>query len=170
VLARDADIDLKYIATGTGTALLANRISWFYNFCGASLTLDKACSSSLTAAHLVVQGLRFGESSIILVGSCNLFYNPDALMPLISLGFLRPDGKCYSFDHHANGYSRGKGFGVVVLKRVSYALRYGNIARAVVRGTKLEPGGQVTGSHTAHVPGSGRAHPPGVPGRLPGLR
>ncbi|KAJ5595529.1 uncharacterized protein N7459_001737 [Penicillium hispanicum] len=145
VMCRDPEVDLKYIATGTGSALLSNRVSWFYDFRGPSLTLDSACSSSLNACHLAVQGLRSGESSMAIVGGCNLFYNPDTMIPLTSLGFLSPDGKCYTFDHRANGYSRGEGFGVVVLKRVSDALQDGDTIRAVIRGTSSNQDGKSPG-------------------------
>jgi acyl transferase domain-containing protein len=65
VAGRDPEIDLRYIATGTGSALLSNRLSWFYDFRGPSLTLDSACSSSLNAVHLGCQGLRMGEVSMV---------------------------------------------------------------------------------------------------------
>lgn len=65
LLGRDGETDLKYIATGTGTAMLSNRLSWFYDFRGPSLTLDTACSSSLNACHLACASLRSGESSMV---------------------------------------------------------------------------------------------------------
>lgn len=65
IVGRDPEIDLKYIATGTGTAMLSNRLSWFFDLRGPSMSLDTACSSSLTAAHLACQGLRLGEVSMV---------------------------------------------------------------------------------------------------------
>jgi acyl transferase domain-containing protein len=79
------------------------------------------------------------------VGGCNLFYNPDMIMPLSSMGFLSPDGICYTFDHRANGYSRGEGFGVVVLKRISDALHDGDTIRAVIRSTSSNQDGKSPG-------------------------
>ena len=64
VISRDPEVDLKYIATGTGTAMLSNRLSWFFDFRGPSMSLDTACSSSLNAAHLACQGLKLGEVSM----------------------------------------------------------------------------------------------------------
>ncbi|KAI4248190.1 MAG: hypothetical protein LQ352_005995, partial [Teloschistes flavicans] len=145
LLGRDGEMDLKYIATGTGTAMLSNRLSWFYDFRGPSLTIDTACSSSLNACHLACASLRSGESSMALVGGCNLFYNPDTVVPLSSLGFLSPDGKCYSFDHRANGYSRGEGYGIILLKRLKHALRDKNTIRAIVRSTASNQDGKSPG-------------------------
>ncbi|KAM5486920.1 Type I Iterative PKS [Microsporum audouinii] len=145
VITRDPEIDLKYIATGTGTTMISNRISWFYDLRGASMTLDTACSSSLMATHLACSSLRNGESSMSIVGGCNLFYNPDTCIPLTSLGFLSPDSKCYSFDHRANGYSRGEGFGILILKRLNDAINDGDTIRAVIRSTAANQDGRSPG-------------------------
>ena len=80
-----------------------------------------------------------------IVGGCNLFYNPDTVIPLTSLGFLSPEGKCYSFDHRANGYSRGEGFGIMVLKRVSDAIRDNDTIRSVIRNTVSNQDGKSPG-------------------------
>lgn len=79
------------------------------------------------------------------MGGCNLFYNPDTVVPLSSLGFLSPDGKCYSFDHRANGYSRGEGYGIILLKRLKHALRDKNTIRAIVRSTASNQDGKSPG-------------------------
>ncbi|KAE9567271.1 Highly reducing polyketide synthase alt5 [Colletotrichum fructicola] len=145
VITRDPELDLRYLATGTGTAMLSNRLSWFYDFHGASMTLDTACSSSLMACHLACNSLKMGESSMAIVGGANLFYNPDTCIPLTSLGFLSPDSKCYSFDHRANGYSRGEGFGILLLKRLSDAVRDQDTIRAVIRSTVANQDGKSPG-------------------------
>lgn len=80
-----------------------------------------------------------------LVGGCNLFYNPETIIPLTNLGFLSPDSKCYSFDHRANGYSRGEGFGILVLKRLSDALRDNDTIRTVIRATSSNQDGKSPG-------------------------
>ena len=79
------------------------------------------------------------------MAGCNLFYNPDLMIPMTNLNFLSPDSKCYSFDHRANGYSRGEGFGVVVLKRLADALRDGDMVRAVIRATGTNQDGRTPG-------------------------
>ncbi|KAL8704317.1 MAG: hypothetical protein Q9201_002503 [Fulgogasparrea decipioides] len=79
------------------------------------------------------------------VGGCNLFYNPDTVVPLSSLGFLSPDGKCYSFDHRANGYSRGEGYGIIVLKRLNDALRDSDTIRAIIRSSASNQDGKSPG-------------------------
>lgn len=66
IMSKDPEVDLRYIATGTGTSMLSNKLSWFYDLRGPSLTLDTACSSSLYACHLACQSLRSGESSMVI--------------------------------------------------------------------------------------------------------
>lgn len=80
-----------------------------------------------------------------IVGGCNLFYNPDSMTELTDLNFLSKDSKCYSFDHRANGYSRGEGFGIVILKTLSDALRDGDTIRAVIRATGTNQDGRTPG-------------------------
>ncbi|KAF2093095.1 fatty acid synthase S-acetyltransferase [Rhizodiscina lignyota] len=145
VVSRDPEVELKYVSTGVGTAMLANRVSWFFDFHGPSITLDTACSSSLNAAHMACTSLKLREASMAIVAGCNLFYNPDTIIPLSSLGFLSPDGKCHSFDHRANGYSRGEGFGTLVLKRLSDAIQDGDTIRAVIRNTGSNQDGRSPG-------------------------
>lgn len=136
----------KYAGTGTGPALLANRVSWFYDLRGASLTLDTACSSSMNALHLACESLRSGGCEAALVGGSNLILNPDtAMIPLTNLGFLSPDGRCYAFDHRANGYARGEGYAVLVLKRLRDAVRDRDTVRAVIRATGANQDGRTPG-------------------------
>ncbi|KAL8893510.1 MAG: hypothetical protein Q9192_005191 [Flavoplaca navasiana] len=146
LFSRDPDFQPKYQASGTGSAMLANRLSWFYDFRGPSITLDTACSSSLNALHLACSSLRSQESSMAIVAGCNLMLNPDTIMMSLSnLNFLSPDSRCYSFDHRANGYSRGEGFGIVVIKLLSEAIRDGNTIRAVIRATGSNQDGRTPG-------------------------
>ena len=86
-----------------------------------------------------------------LAAGCNLFYNSDTIISLTALGFLSPDGKCYSFDSRANGYSRGEGFGVVVLKRLSDAIRDGDTIRAIIRGSSSNQDGITQPTRQAQV-------------------
>ena len=146
LLARDPQMQAKYVATGTGTAMLANRLSWFYDLRGPSVALDTACSSSLTALHLAVQSIRVHESDMAIVAGCNLMLNPETnSVPLSNLGFLGDDGVCYSFDHRANGYARGEGTAVIVVKAVEKAVEDNDVLRAVIRNTGLNQDGRTPG-------------------------
>ncbi|KAF4995617.1 hypothetical protein FGRMN_5008 [Fusarium graminum] len=155
IMFKETEIQQRYFATGTGTTMLANRLSYFYDLHGPSISLDTACSSSLNACHLACNSLRLGECDMALAAGCNLFYNPDTIIPLTALGFLSPDGRCYSFDSRANGYSRGEGFGMLVLKRLSDAIRDGDCIRAIVRGSSSNQDGNSPGitqpTHQAQV-------------------
>ncbi|KAF2177891.1 hypothetical protein K469DRAFT_601543 [Zopfia rhizophila CBS 207.26] len=143
--ARDPELPGRYKVTGTSKSILANRLSWFYDFQGPSMVIDTACSSSLIALHMACQSLHGGDTEMGIVAGCNLFYDPSVSANLNSLNFLSPDNKCYSFDHRANGYSRGEGFGVVILKRLSKALQDGNVIRAVIRATGSNQDGRTPG-------------------------
>ncbi|OJD32113.1 polyketide synthase [Diplodia corticola] len=138
------DIPL-YEGTGNGAALISNRISWFFDLKGPSLSLDTACSSSLVALHLACQSLRSGEVPTALVGGTNLILMPEMQIAMTSLHFLSPDSKSQSFDHKANGYARGEGAAVVVLKPLADAIRDGNTIRAVIRGTGVNQDGKTPG-------------------------
>ena len=138
----------KYAATGLSSAMLANRISWFFDFKGPSMNLDSACSSSLSALHLACQDLLHGSSNMSIVGGCNLVFHPDILLTMANMSFLSKDSRCWSFDHRANGYARGEGFGVLILKRLSNALNEGLSIRAVIRATGLNQDGKTEGGIT----------------------
>ncbi|KAF2736977.1 hypothetical protein EJ04DRAFT_595149 [Polyplosphaeria fusca] len=133
--AKDPELMLKYSGTGGAGAMLSNRISSFFNLHGPSVTTDTACSSSLVALDQSCQSLKLGQSSVGIVAGCNLIFTLDTTIGLSNMGFLSPEGISYSFDHRANGYARGEGFGVVVLKRLSDAVRDDDTIRAVIRGT-----------------------------------
>ncbi|KAI9742337.1 MAG: hypothetical protein M1818_003870 [Claussenomyces sp. TS43310] len=146
VINRDPQLQAKYVAVGTGTAMLANRLSWFYDLRGPSISLDTACSSSLIALHLAVESMRNGESDLSIVAGCNLMLNPETnSIPLSNLGFLGRDGVCYSFDHRANGYARGEGTAVMVLKPLKQALKDNDTIRAVIRNTGSNQDGRTPG-------------------------
>ncbi|KAL4860796.1 hypothetical protein BDV12DRAFT_208828 [Aspergillus spectabilis] len=135
----------RYAATGSSISILANRVSWFYNLHGPSLQVDTACSSSLVALDLACQGLTMGESDTAIVAGSNTLFGMDTSLILSNMNFLSPDSRCYSFDHRANGYARGEGFGVLVLKRMSDALRDSDAIRAVIRSTGSNSDGRTPG-------------------------
>ncbi|KAF9764141.1 Reducing polyketide synthase fub1, partial [Fusarium sp. DS 682] len=143
--AYDMDSAPKYTATGTGPALLSNRISWFFNLKGPSITVDTACSSSLSALHLASQSIRNGESESALVGALGLHLLPNYGVFMSTMSFLSADNKCHSFDASANGYARGEGGGFVVLKRLDKALADGDTIRAVLRSTGSNQDGRTLG-------------------------
>ncbi|KAK8039588.1 polyketide synthase PKS2 [Apiospora rasikravindrae] len=148
IMNEDPDVLLKFKPTGTSTSIISNRISYFYDLKGTSLTLDTACSSSLVAFALGCQDLRNGGSEMSIITGVNIIESPETMYRMSNLGFLSPDGRCFSFDSRANGYSRGEGVGTVILKPVSAALRDGNTIRAIVRGTGIGQDGQGTGAMT----------------------
>ena len=132
---KDLEFYPKYNVTGTGAAILANRISYFYNLHGPSLTLDTACSSSLVGFHMGNQSIRDNESDISIIVGSALHFDPSIFITMTDLGFLSTDGRCRAFDANGSGYVRGEGICAVVLKRKSQAELDGNTVRAVVRGT-----------------------------------
>ncbi|KAJ4859547.1 KR domain-containing protein [Trichoderma breve] len=141
----DAEDIPLYEGTGNGAALISNRVSWFLDIKGPSLSLDTACSSSLVALHLACQSIRAGESTSAIVGGTNIILMPEMQNAMTSLHFLSPDSKSMSFDHKANGYARGEGAAVVILKPLADALRDGNVIRAVIRGTGVNQDGRTPG-------------------------
>ena len=109
------------------------------------MVVDTACSSSLTAIHLACQSLRCGESDTALAGGTNLLLSPGTSIACSRWGMLSPDGQCKTFDAGADGYVRGEGCGVVVLKRLADALRDGDRVLAVVRGSAVNQDGASSG-------------------------
>ncbi len=99
--------------------MLANRLSYSFDFRGPSLAVDTACSGSLVAVHLAAQAIWNGECSLALAGGVNVMLAPNMTIAESKGGFLAPDGRCKTFDASANGYARGEGAGVVVLKPLS---------------------------------------------------
>ena len=134
-----------YHGIGTGTAILSNRISWFFDLHGPSISIDTACSSALVALHLGCQSLRTGESKMAVVGGVNFMLLPGVMTNMSSLHFLSPDARCHSFDDRANGYSRGEGASFVVLKPLDHAIRDHDMIRAVIRNTSCGQDGNTPG-------------------------
>ncbi|KAJ2985763.1 hypothetical protein NUW58_g5359 [Xylaria curta] len=109
IVLSDVDDVPRYAATGTTMNMVANRISWFYNFLGPSINMDSACSSSLMALDFACQGLRNGDCEMAVVAGGNIVLAVEPVLSLINMGFLSPNGRCFSFDERADGYSRGGG-------------------------------------------------------------
>lgn len=102
---RDLEAIPTYFATGTSRSMLSNRISYFFDCRGPSVTIDTACSSSLVAIHLAVQALRNGESHIAIACGSNLILGPESYVVESKLKMLSPDGVCRMWDRDANGYA-----------------------------------------------------------------
>lgn len=132
-------------ATGNAHSIAANRISYQFNLKGPSVAVDTACSSSLVAFHLAIQSLRAGEIDYALVGGVNLIFNPDLTMAFASAGMLSPDGKCKTFSEEANGYVRGEGVGVVLLKRLDDAINDDDRIYAQILGSAVNQDGLTNG-------------------------
>lgn len=135
----------SHSGTGISLSIAANRISYFYNLHGPSLAIDTACSSSLTAVHLACQSLRRGECKLALAGGVNLVLSPAHSIAFTKAGVLSPDGRCKTFDSGANGYVRGEGGGVVILKPLSTALKDGDPVQAVILGSAMAQDGRTNG-------------------------
>jgi len=142
-------LNRENISMHSGTAalmtLLSNRLSYFFDFRGPSLSVDTACSSSLVAVHLACQDIWRGHVSMALAGGVNVMLRPEYPMIMGKGHFLAPDGYCKSFDERANGYSRGEGAGVVLLKPYAAALRDGDHVYATIRGTGVNQDGRTDG-------------------------
>ncbi|CAM1501901.1 Fc.00g038850.m01.CDS01 [Cosmosporella sp. VM-42] len=145
MLTHDPETSPVYVSTGNGAAILSNRVSYFFDLKGPSLTVDTACSSSLVALHLACQSLRSGESKAAIVGGTNLIFNPDVMIAMSNVHFLGPDAKCHTYDHRANGYSRGEGIAAVILKPLEDAIRNNDTIRAVIRGSASNQDGRTAG-------------------------
>ena len=134
-----------YLGTGTAFSVAAGRLSYTLGVHGPAFALDTACSSSLVAIHLACQSLRAGQSSLALAGGVNLILSPDATIAMAKTHALAPDGQCKTFDASADGYSRGEGCGIVVLKRLSDALADGDNILALIRGSAINHDGRSSG-------------------------
>uniref|UniRef100_UPI00286CF45B polyketide synthase n=1 Tax=Chamaesiphon sp. OTE_75_metabat_556 TaxID=2964692 RepID=UPI00286CF45B len=134
-----------HTATGYSDSTAAGRIAYFLGLQGPTLTLDTACSSSLVALHLACQSLRLQECSLALTAGVNLMLTPVMSIIECRAHMLAPDGKCKTFDASADGYGRGEGCGVVVLKRLSDAVAAGDQVLAVIRGSAVNHDGPSSG-------------------------
>jgi epothilone polyketide synthase D len=137
--------------TGNLLSVAAGRLAFTLGLQGPCLTVDTACSSSLVAIHLACGSLRGRESDIALAGGVNLLLSPDMMGNVALLQALSPDGRCRAFDASANGFVRGEGCGLVVLKRLSDARRDGDHIWAVIRGSAVNQDGRSTSMTAPNV-------------------
>jgi acyl transferase domain-containing protein/acyl-CoA synthetase (AMP-forming)/AMP-acid ligase II/acyl carrier protein len=141
----DPHLSDAYAGTGGALSIAANRISYLFDFHGPSMAIDTACSSSLVAVHLACRSLWSGESVLALAGGANLILSPMVTVNFTKSGFMAPDGRCKAFDARANGYVRGEGAGIVVLKPLSQALAGNDSIYAVIRATAVNQDGRSNG-------------------------
>nr|WP_183078261.1 phthiocerol type I polyketide synthase PpsD [Mycobacterium tuberculosis] len=141
---RRADID-AYLSTGTPHCAAVGRIAYLLGLRGPAVAVDTACSSSLVAIHLACQSLRLRETDVALAGGVQLTLSPFTAIALSKWSALSPTGRCNSFDANADGFVRGEGCGVVVLKRLADAVRDQDRVLAVVRGSATNSDGRSNG-------------------------
>jgi len=142
---RDPETMSTYAGTGVARSILSNRISYTFDLHGPSVTLDTACSSSLVALHQAVQGLQSGDATCAVVGGVNLIFDAVLYVMLSKLHMLSPDSQSRMWDKTVNGYARGEGAAVVVLKRLDQALHDNDQIEGIIRGTGVNSDGQSPG-------------------------
>jgi len=145
LLAKDLAHINAYDGTGNAFSIAANRLSYMLNLHGPSVAIDTACSSSLVAVHFACQSLQSGESNLCLVGGVNLILSPEPTITFSQASMMAADGRCKTFDAMADGYVRGEGCGMVVLKRLSDALKDEDNILALIRGCAVNQDGLSNG-------------------------
>ncbi|MFZ1161105.1 polyketide synthase Pks13 [Mycobacterium sp.] len=142
----DPTVAHPYAITGTASSIVANRVSYFFDFHGPSVAVDTACSSSLVATHQAVQALRSGECDVAVAGGVNALITPAVTLGFDEIGqVLSPDGRIKSFSSDADGYTRSEGGAMLVLKRVDDARRDGDQILAVIAGSAVNHDGRSNG-------------------------
>ena len=134
-----------HAVTNSGNSVAAGRIAYNLGLQGPTLAVDTACSSSLVAVHLACQSLRTGECDLALAGGVSLMISPISFVELSQMQALSPDGRCKTFDATANGYGRGEGCGIILLKRLSDAVADGDEILAVIKGSAINHDGPSSG-------------------------
>ena len=133
------------IALNSSFASIANRISYYFDLHGTSLSIDTMCSSTLTALHLACEGIQRGENHMALVGGVNLILHPNKYLLLSQGKFMSTDGRCRTFGEGGDGYVPSEGVGSILLKPLSEAERDRDQIYAVIKGTALNHGGKTNG-------------------------
>lgn len=134
-----------YAITGSSTSIIANRVSYFFDFRGPSVAIDTACSSTMVAVHQAVRALRDGDADVALAGGVNMLLMPMATLGFDKIGAVAADGRIKAFSSDADGMVRSEGAGLVVLKRLADAERDGDRILAVVKGSAINSDGRSNG-------------------------
>ncbi len=145
---RDVDSLPQHLATGTARSILSNRISYFFDWTGPSMTIDTACSSSLVAIHQAMSSLQHGSQMAVVAGA-NLILGPEAYIFESKLRMLSPTGRSRMWDANADGYARGEGFAAVILKPLSKAIQDGDSIECIIRGSGVNQDGHDSKGLTA---------------------
>lgn len=141
----DLNVINPYSLTGCSWSTACGRISYTFGFEGPCASVDTACSSALTALHFACTALKAGEADMQVVAGVNLIESPANTIGFSKLQATGPDGYCKSFDAAANGYARGEGCGVILIKRLSDAIRDNNEILGIIRGTAINQDGKSNG-------------------------
>ncbi len=134
-----------YLGTGNAFSVVSGRLSYQLGLKGPALSIDTACSSSLVALHTACVSLRLGECTTAIVGGVNVILNPALTITFCKAGMLSPEGHCKTFDASADGFVRGEGCGVVILKRLTDAKRDNNRILAIIDGSGINQDGEGAG-------------------------
>ncbi|KAI1079771.1 amino acid adenylation domain-containing protein [Whalleya microplaca] len=147
IMTRDGDYSTlgTYHETGTSRALMSNRVSYFFDWRGPSMTIDTACSSSLVAIHQAVVQLRSGQSRLAVATGANLLLDPMPYVSGTNLKLLSPDSRSRMWDASANGYARGEGIAAIVLKPLLAAEEDGDDIECIIRETAVNQDGRTNG-------------------------
>ncbi|PLB36893.1 putative polyketide synthase [Aspergillus candidus] len=147
LLLRDPECVPMYQCTNAGQsrAMTANRISYFFDLKGPSVTVDTACSGSLVALHLACQSLRTGDATMAVAAGVNIILSHEFMSTMTMMKFLSPEGRCHTFDQNANGYARGEAIGSLILKPLKDAIRDHDPIRAIIRGSGTNQDGRTPG-------------------------
>jgi acyl transferase domain-containing protein/acyl carrier protein len=131
--------------TGSAHSIAANRISYCLNLTGPSIAMDTACSSALTAVHIACEHILAGHCKTAMAGGVTVMITPDGFIGFSQAGMLSPEGKCKAFDASANGFVRGEGAGMVLMKKLSDAIADGDPIHAVIIGSAVNQDGHTNG-------------------------
>src|SRR5437868_8170689 len=143
--ASDHFVIARRTATGRAHSIAANRISYCLNLRGPSVAMDTACSSALTAIHAACEHIWAGRGDTALAGGVTVMITPGGFIGFSQASMLSPDGRCAAFDATANGFVRGEGAGIVLLKRLSQAVADGDPIQGVIVGTAINQDGHTNG-------------------------